>query len=304
MVRWAAAWVMAAMVLAGCAGSDPDDAIPIRRPPGTRLDAGFVVPAGSRLVGPVFSIPVRDGGFASVAVMDVDGDPLAVYDAFVAQARRLGVPLPGSGTRSASGLGTCSLAIAARDVPVGKADPARAHGLSCYGAALLPGRDELVVVEMQWGGPSHHAVLEVDPAAPFGSVPDPGTARASKVAPLPAVKDRSSVSEPGAAFGEEHNGFESGYRRFRLEPGSRVVADVAGMTYSSLTVLYCDGEIKQVMDGYARQLGRGGTMPTVQRVRTSDGGAWLVESSPFGGGAASLLSDPSGHWILVRANSD
>ena len=277
---------------------------------------GFVVAPGSQLVGPVFTYPDQIQGSHSVAVMVLDHDPLAVYDEYVAQARRLGALLPASGTLGPGGYGTCTAAVADRDEPIETADPNQARSVGCVGGGTFPGREGSVQLHTRWGGPSHHVMLEVYRLSATGNAgpqADPGAARAPLFVPLPKVSDRPSVSRTGAPFGGENNAFDSGYRRFRLEPGSRVVADVTGMFDQVVIVLRVDGNAEKVMAGYAKQLGRGGyqrplvpdgSTPQVRHVKTRQGEVLMVENGPTGGGAASLITDPTGHWILIRASSD
>jgi hypothetical protein len=118
------------------------------------------------------------------------------------------------------------------------------------------------------------------------------------------VSDRSSQSRVGATFGEENNAFESGGGRFRLVAGSRVVADLTHTTDQMVVVLRVDGDARRIMAAYAQQLGKGGRTQPVRRVRTPAGSILETGSGPIGGGAAELATDPSGRWILIRANSD
>jgi hypothetical protein len=97
---------------------------------------------------------------------------------------------------------------------------------------------------------------------------------------------------------------KAGYRRFTLEAGSRVVADVDGFTQGMLVVLRIDGDARQVVTRYARQIGSGGTTPRVHEHDTPAGRVLAVANSPEGGGGVFLDTDPSGRWLLIRANSD
>ncbi len=287
------AWLFAAaLVVAGCTESDSR----VEGSSGSALAYGFVVPAGARLVGPVFSIPGRQGEH-ELAVMTIEDDPIGVYDRFVHQARRRDITLPGSGANA------CELGIGAGSYAVGTADPKRASWLSCSGTAGIPGRGVSVTVQTRWGGPSHHAVVEFQPGE---SAPDRGARRAARMSSLPRVTKRRLAVAPGTEFGEENNGFNRDYRRFTLEPGSTVAADAAQVgRYDNTVVLRIHGDAEPVMRRYAHQLGIGpGPTPPVRHVRTSKGEVLTVENSPQGGGAALLITDPTRHWLLIRTVSD
>lgn len=297
--------VFVVLLFTACSSSG-EDAPSVESPPGTRLHAGFVVAKGSRLVGPVFSIPSDGFGPSWVALMNIERDPLAVYDGYVAQARRLGIPLPGSGTSPPYETpATCHLVVDDHWAPVGTTEPATADSVTCLGTGLLREGKGSVLLQSTWGGASHHAMLEIfaDPIMGSGR-DDLGTERAAALVPLPKVADGLSASKPGEPFGLSNDAFEAGYRRFTLEAGSRVVADVTGLTDANVIVLRVDGDAQRVMAGYARQLGKGGTTPRVRHERTPDGEVLAVDNSPEGGGAASLITDPTGRWLLIRANSD
>jgi hypothetical protein len=312
MVRRLVGASVVAVLLASCSGSSGDRALPDQRPAGARITAGFVVAPGSRLVGPVFTSPYGPKVFRSTAVLDVDRDPVAVYDEYAAQARRLGAAAPPSGaTASVNGdvpFGICSAAVVdelgARDVAIDTADPSQARWLHCYGSAVATSAKREITVESVWGGPSHHALIDVVPSSEAGTNLFQGTAPARPFSPLPKVTDRSAVTHPGAPFGDTNNAFEAGYRKFRLAKGSRVVADFTYTAEQLVVVLRVDGSAERVMADYARQLGQGGKTPEVQKLQTPKGSILMVESGPLGGGGATLVTDPSRHWILIRAGSD
>ncbi len=188
------------------------------------------------------------------------------------------------------------MAVDAADLPA-------AEWLQCIGRGDLAREGRSVTIETVWGGPSHHAVINVmrDPAGPSPFV---GTSRAHPGESFPRVKDRSTMTRVGAPFGGLNNGFEAGYRRFRLVAGSRVVADFVYTSYQVTVVLRVDGDAARVMTAYARQLGRGGKTPVVQTTATPEGSILMVESAPLGGGGATLVTDPTRRWILIRASSD
>lgn len=334
MVRQAAGVVLLALIAGACSSSSSTGAVPPPRPPGTALTDGFVVAEGSKLVGPVFSYP--DGeqrGVASRAILTIDRDPVQVYDEYVAQARRQGILIRGSGTTDVDGLDTCMLLLpdgssARRAAPgtVKAETPPLSSGttgapdtptptftaapltfpgsgaatrLDCIGGGRRSGADPVTAgVQLSWGGSSHHAVLSVGSNIVL-RLNDLGDARAVPPTRLPTVSDADLATEPGESFGKKNDAFDDGYRRFSLEDGSRVAAEVDGFT-----VLRIDGDPRAVMEGFAAQLGGSGRAPAVREQSTRRGKVLTVESSPSGGGAAFLLTDPSGHWLLIETSSD
>lgn len=328
--------VVMTALLAACSSGSGGEASGALQPPGTPLPAGFVVPEGSRLVGTVFPYPDDIQGIKAQALVVVDRDPVAVYDRFVAQGRRLGIPLFGSGAMIDESFGVCSLhrtdgqfpllgwstpppsAAALRPrteppttssaplTPRTTLDPATARLLLCSGRAMLPGGGSMSL-DVSWGGVSRHALITVWRSPNVGAFigPDAGVAKAPSPATLPPQSDPPAATEPGTEFGEENNAFESGYRRFELEPGSRVAADFSGFNVQFSAVLEIDGDAGKVMRGYAEQLFAGsGKAPDVRHAQTAQGEVLIVESGPFGGGGASLITDPTGHWLFLQASSD
>ncbi len=333
MVRQAAGAVLVALLVGACSSSSGGAAVPPPRPPGTALADGFVVAAGSKLIGPVFSYPSTESrGVTSRAVLTIDRDPVQVYDEYVAQAREQGILIRGSGTTDVDGLDTCMLLLPDGSVvrPTSPAPPGSAAAtapsarstddptptytaapltfpgsgaatrLECVGGGRRAGADPPVTagVKMTWGGSSHHAVLSVGPNIVL-RFNDLGDARATPPARLPKVSDADLATEPGESFGPSNNAFEDGYKRFSLVAGSRVAAEVNGFT-----VLSIDGDAREVMKGYAAQLGQGGRAPQVLEQPTDRGKVLTVANSPEGGGSAYLLTDPSKHWLLIETSSD
>lgn len=82
-------------------------------PPGTALNDGFVVAEGSALVGAVFPIlraPVQGVPLSGwTAQLVVDADPIAVFNAYVGQARALGYAMRGDCYVQRSGNGDVEL---------------------------------------------------------------------------------------------------------------------------------------------------------------------------------------------------
>jgi hypothetical protein len=323
----------ALLVLAACTSSSSSKtvgSVPAPKGAGTPLFDGFEVAPGSRLVGPVFTTPRGNGfGEASTAVVTVDRDPVGVYDSYAQQARRAGFPMPGSAVIRPYGPPTCGfmfeafgpVAIGSPDrmspspgrsitdpaappgttmstvAPVVVASPPDATALRCGASVGRAGGSPTAAIDLRWGGTERHAVigsgpgLELSDDAPDTRVPTPS--------PLPPLRPVQLASRPGQAFGSRNNAFNSGYRRFGLESGSRVVAELPDRS-----LLFLDGDAHEVLEGYARQLGRGGEIPPVERKRTSKGDVLVVENGPLGGGGALLLTDPSSRWLMVYATSD
>jgi hypothetical protein len=297
------ALVFVAAVGVSCSSSGGDRATGAGDGPGTPLLSGFTVPRGSHRVGPVFVTPTA-GGETRLAVLDITKDPLRVYDRFAAQGRRLGIALPGTGVFAGSDPlreGTCLLSLGDRGAAFqGTLDPKVVREISCRSGSVLPS-GETIAVSTRWGGRLHHALVETDPRLAGSRQPQatPSARRARTPRRLPVVHDRSDVSEPGTPIGTANDAFDAGYRRFRLERGSRVVADLG-----DLLVLEVTGNARRVLAGYARQLGAGGEVPLVTTVVTAKGPVLAVSDEPYGGGSTLLITDPSRRWILVRSNSD
>lgn len=291
---------MLALLLTGCDSSGDELGVPVPQPPGTALTDGLVVAPGRHLIGPVFRYPdAASRGVQTRAIAGIDRDPVRVYDEYVAQARRLGIMIRGSGT-DLSGLRTCALVFPeSTNAPLDSPDASDASRLRCQGAAIRPGADETTVaVEVAWGGRNRHAVISTDTSFPL-VIDDAGDERAMTPAHLPRLEDTPLATRPGTPFGTRNNGFDSGYRRFILEPGSRVVAET-----DTFSLSYIDGDERSVVQAYANQLGSGGSAPEVREEPTSGGDVLVVENGPLGGGAAYLLTDPGGRWLLIETSSD
>ena len=321
------------MLLAACTSSSPTtEPVPAPKAAGTPLFDGLKVAAGSRLVGAVFTNP-KTGNFgeSSTAIVTIDRDPVRVYDAYADQARRVGFAMPGSAVTRPYSPPTCGfmfeafgpVAIGARGrsgpspasslvdptapagtsmstvAPVVVDSPPDATSLQCGAVGGRSGQAPPVfALDLRWGGTDHHAVLETQPGdgAP---IDDPPGSRVPTPSGLPPTRPVPLATEPGQPFGTRNNAFDSGYRRFVLEAGSRVVAELP-----SRSVLFIDGDAEKVLEGYARQLGGNGDAPAVERRKTSKGDVLVVEHGPVGGGGAVLLTDPRKRWLLVYATSD
>jgi hypothetical protein len=320
-------------LLAACTSSSSPTAetVPAPKGPGTPLFDGFEVAAGSRLVGPVFTTPKGDGfGESSTAIVAVERDPVAVYDAYAEQARRAGFTMPGSAVVRPYTPPTCGfmfeafgpVAIGSRDrngpspavsitdpgappgttmstvAPAVVASPPDATALRC-GASVgrADGSPSSVAIDLRWGGTQQHAVLESRPGLELSD--DSPDSRVPTPSPLPPLRPLKLATKAGELFGTRNNAFDSGYGRFVLEKGSRVVAEVPDRS-----LLFLDGDAHEVLEGYARQLGGRREPPPVQRKATSKGDVLVVENGPLGGGGAVLLTDPSRRWLLVYTTSD
>jgi hypothetical protein len=266
-----------------------------------------VVASNSYLVGAVF--PVASNQWQAFLTVDGD-DPLAVYDAYVAQGRALGFPLPGSGaTKLQAGgappVSTCLYhSRAGEGYPLG--DPrasAAASFLECGGSAqraTATGTDG-VELTMRWGGSNHHVALTFTMNADSCQICgiDLGDARAGNVYIPPADTPSTPRVRPRDRFGPTFNGFsESRYDRLQLERGTHVASTADRL---GLVVLGVDrGDIKKVLQRYGHQMGE----THVQYLRWKDARVPYVTHSEGDGGYGTLNADPTGHWILITTWSD
>jgi hypothetical protein len=266
------------------------------------LRDGFVVAANTRLVGNVFD---EVGQKSWSAMLDIDRDPVGVYDSYVEQARKRGVPMPKSGAiRFSSRCKPQPNRPGRTECP--RLPPpclvARA-AMTCYGVgAGGPDAPLAVSISLVWGRDTRHALIDVfhtgrrDPDAELG---DETVAAESGV---PQPRKRAPITTPGDPFGAGNNAFQRGYRRFELERGSRVVADAPGL---GLAVLRITGNATEVLSRYAAQLATPAKPPNVTVTRLPRGGTILsIEYSPEGGGAAWLSTDASHKYVKVTWNSD
>lgn len=310
-MRRRAALLSAIVLIAacGCSGESASRRTPrATRSAGTALGDGFVVAPGSRLIGTVFHQPVEQGGTRSwTALLIVDRDPIEVYDAYVAQARSLGILMNGSGVVRDK-FPTCEF-LGADQYPA--ADPASATTITCSGTGtqVKTGTRLSGGLSLRWGDKTHHALLTVRRGRATNSstnLPDPGDTKLSTSARVPKISDRRSTPTPGDNFGIGTNGFNASYGDVVLERGSRLAAPeaIAIERFDFVAVLRIDRDVEQVLSAYARQLSYERAL-SVQHVETGRGkGALMVSVAPSGGGAGELLSDSSGHWVLVSALSD
>ena len=126
---------------------------------------------------------------------------------------------------------------------------------------------------------------------------------------VPAISHRRLVQTPGTPFGAKNSAFTARYRRFHLEPGSRLAAPEAfgidGLDFAA--VLHIEGDPTTVMRRYARQLGV--KVETLTDSPLTPGTpaqpVLLIASEPGNAGdEGTLITDPSNKWIMVKAQSD
>jgi hypothetical protein len=309
-----------AVLMAGACDSGQSKRPVVER--GGALRDGFRVAPNSQLVGAVFEEPnsrllpsgaVSEGSdqLAWSAVLEIERDPVGVYDDYVAQARRIGVPLPGSGER----VKDC---VPVRPTTQTKSRQCYVYGPACYaadgqlrcaaGGTGGPSHRLAVAIELAWGGDMRYAHLTVtrtDTEDGYSPGPFPPAKPTTPPPPI-VVRPVSRSDRPGTPFGSRNNAFRRGYRRFRLEPGSRVLADVQlPLSTNQLAVLQIEGSAETVLARYAAQLARPGGAPAVKRTALPGGGAILEFGySPEGGGAAWLRTDRTQRYFTIVYNSD
>ena len=260
-----------------------------------------MVARNAHLVGAVFDNVARKSW---TAVLEIDRDPVGVYDNYVDQARRLGVPMPRSGARRVAG---CKPQPnhPERTVSPEFGPPCASSRtfLTCDGNNA-GGRRAPVAVDLsiKWGAETRVAVLTVTHFKGVRDAPPLGTEQRAAESVIPRPRERPTTSTPGRPFGTATDAFERGYRRFELEPGSRVIVDAPAL---SLAVLEITGDVTKVLSRYATQLATPERPPKVTVARLSDGGTVLsVEYGPDGGGAAELLTDAAHKYAMVTWSSD
>ena len=328
--------VAAALVAAACGGGAgggvPDVA---SAPPGSAMMEGLRVPEGSRLVGPVFARPAPEvvgappGARATVALLEVDGDPFAAWDDLARQARALGAPLPSSGVCAWYDVGDHEGSVR-QPQPAAAGRPPGEVALSCEASAQGPtGGGELMSVTARlWRGSAGSELgLEVvagdvlgvgstavkagDPGAvrafPEGDDPPvPARARAD-VRPLPAGRHTAG---PGERFGAKINCFESGYRRLRVPAGARLVGGAGTPALDSFGAVLAVRDARAALRALAGQLdptgpAEGEGTATVRRAVAGGHPVWRLSASVgTGGGSCEMWSSPDGHAVMVIAHND
>lgn len=319
---------------------------PTLLPPGTVLPDGFVVAPGTQLIGAAFPSSYANVGWEAWLLIDRDQDPIDVYDAYVKQARDLGLLLPGSGVGEGTDHPTCrySRGKNGRELSPDAAATETADVIECRSSTWRADSPDVTTsanLGVQWGqqegspDPSaRHVYLSVSHDPPFAIekygwetdedfnerrlafeaeretvAPDYGFAHAGPHR-VPAISHRRLVQAPRAPFGAKNDAFDAGYRKFHLEPGSRLAAPEAFDIddFDFVAVLHIEGDPMKVMKGYARQLGADATVQRLTNSPLTPGTpaqpVLFISNEPEGGGYATLITDPSGKWIMVQAQSD
>lgn len=334
--------LVAVVLLAASCSSDGGEATapttsttdPSLTPSGTSIgDSGLEVPDGAHLAGPAFGGGMlEEPGWG--ALVTVDDDPFAVFDALAGQLRDIGLPMPGTGA-------SCRwLLEPGEDRPSGPAvaagDPtAPIQHLLCGATAWsgpdqVAGRPTRAGLRLIWGGAATGAIW-VDwattpsgrPAGAYGDAPgfDPTVGAPSDVAedPLPAAPGPEPVpsdartllptragADPGVGdrFGGGANCQSGGEDRFRLPAGARLVATQGiGDAHAVLAV----DDVEQVLDALTAQAGGsdGFNVDTVRTATAPDGQEVARRAfSVVGGGACELLESPDGTHVLISGHAD
>jgi hypothetical protein len=268
---------------------------------GSALRDGFVVARNAHLVGAVFDNAAQKSW---TAVLDIDRDPVGVYDNYVDQARRLGVPMPRSGARRTAGCKPQPNRPERTVCPeFGPPCSSSRTLLTCVGNNAGGRRAPFAVdISLEWGAETRAAMLTVTHFNGVRDAPPLGTESRAAESVIPAPHERPLARMPGRPFGTENDAFERGYRRFELEPGSRVIAEAPAL---GLAILEIAGDATAVLARYATQLATPATPPKVAVTRLSGGGSVLsVAYGPEAGGAAALLTDATHKYVMVTWSSD
>jgi hypothetical protein len=296
--------VAAALVVVACDSGPTTRSVVARGPARVVLRDGFRVASNSRLVGGVFDRPDRQEWSA---VLEIERDPVGVYDDYAAQARGLGVPLPGSGAsqRVCVPVGSTPSTTSQKCNVFGPACYVASAQLACHGVAGGGPKHPLgVEFKLAWGRDTRHALLTVTHTTAEDADP-PGHFSAEKLTtPLPplVVRPAHRGDRPGTRFGAENNAFRRGYRRFVLESGSRLLADAPAL---GLAILQIDEGAEMVLGRYVAQLASPGAAPAVAHTPIPGGGAILESGfSPEGGGGATLTTDRTQRYVVIVYASD
>jgi hypothetical protein len=325
---WGAVLAVALAGIGGCgtdSGREPapvgDPATVTLAPAEAPLAAGLVVPLGTRLIGPVFP-GIYDPAapyVASIAVLQVDGDPFAAWDDLAGQAQAIGLPIAGSGT--------CLWTITSSDVlranptvpqqtPVSAARPDVADALDCTAAANGPitdGSGLRLTMRLWWhaAGAELHVQLHEGRVDDFVSAwpgTDPGPAPAAASAQLPQ-KDAPPSVDPGDPFGRENNCFESGYDRLTLPTGARLVGGGTTPGLGDFAAVLAVEDPESVLGELKDQLDEpddsNGQYRLVKGQLADGTSVWSLDGYvEAGGGACSMSSSPDGTAVLVTTYGD
>jgi len=278
-------------VIAGASGLDP----------GSDLGAGLTVVEGSRLVAP--PIPagqptadptVVDDGFT--AILEVDGDPLTVMQAYIAQT---GGTSPGIGCEDADGVQSCAATVYID----GGANPAALELSSWRGlpdGARPVSHLELVYTSFPVSDAAREVAERVRPPArtPL-SVPDvTSPPRPDGVAPSGGEQTMFVGADPVAPL--------------PVLAGSRLLADVvprSGWPPHAIAVLEVTGDPATVHAAYRELLGDTGSDGASERPPRDVAAGRIME---FSGGetggvdyqARLFVRDDGDAWLLIEAGYD
>ena len=310
--------VLAAAVAAGLWARSGDEAPNSFRgdygPAGTPIAAGLTVPEGASLAGAVFAVPEpmhADGAISgSVAVLDISGNPLDVWDALAAQAADAGAALTATGggcqwlTSTPDSVG----AMAALD---GRGPPEATGGLQCVARGVRPaGERPALLVDVELGSSSEAALAvvrvwelaDVHPAAVWGDAmavrPTPGEDRAG--APRPGGP--APLPRAGEPFGSEINCLARGYDRLVVPPSARVLALGDRLGSGDYVAVLAVDDAEAALRDLADQM-EGEPPRDVDAV--GGGRIWRLDNSvEAGGGSCVVTASPDGHALLVEPHSD
>lgn len=280
--------------------------------PGAPLGDGLVVPEGARLAGSLFAAGEQwpaGASFDWLAVLQVTGHPLDVWDDLMRQLREQGMLVPTS-TTACRWLDGGPL--------LGRGAPDGAHGVSCEARGRVDRRASggglnasVVLWSHAEGG---HVGLEV------GTGPRPGTLGFVTSVPPPTLPlaeiDHDTTPLPGDPLDvvDADEPFPNPYGcflregRLRLPPGTRLITGTEDPIAhpDALAVLAADDaedalrHLADEMAGRPEQL-RGPEPPTVERRTTDDGEEfWVLEDTDESSGHCSLRSSPDNRAILLE----
>lgn len=296
----------ALLVAASACTDDGPDAFAAGQP----IRDGFTVAEGSELVAPALPTgvemsinnkPVVDDGF--IAVLQVQGDPVAVLQRYLDQAAELGMTEHTPGDAGPD--------FAGRSEGYGCRAPSNDQVYTCAGFARTPDGEPRRSLTMQlWRGaadeapPMSHLEVRLSTVEAYWSFGIDGSQHNPHQVEPPAASDDLELDDDAAAFA--HHPVINPVARV---PGSRVVADITTGPSSGLVVVEVTGEPAEVLAGYAAAFediaGEARQDPT-RRVR---GGRQTAVHAATAGGVeyqAWLYEPESGDraWLLIRGGYD
>lgn len=314
-----AAVVLAAAVAAGLWARGGDEASPSLDggygPAGTPIAAGLTVPEGANLAGAVFAVPElvhAEGAISgSVAVLDISGNPLDVWDALAAQAEDAGAALTaayGGGCQWRAGPENPAWGMAALD---GQGPREGTAGLQCVAGGVRPaGERPALLVDVELGSSSEAAVAVV--RVWEADVVHPAAMRRGATAVTPASgEDRARAPRPGQPaarpgagdpFGTPINCLARGYDRLVVPPAARVLAQGNRLGSGDYVAVLAVDDAEAALRDLAGQM-EGEAPREVDAV--GGGRIWRLDNSvEAGGGACAVTASPDGHALLVEPHSD